>query len=90
MCYVFGPVGSSRPCNTACLDGDPGERRRAVSAAKVVAGNAGRFVGSNCIQLHGGNGMTEEYAIGRYFKRLVAIEKLFGDTDQHLARVASA
>lgn len=54
-----------------------------------VAGNAGRFVGANCIQLHGGNGMSEEYAIGRYFKRLVAIEKLFGDTDQHLARVAS-
>lgn len=73
----------------AHLDAEPTVRRKAVSAAKAVIGNSGRFVGGNAIQLHGGNGMTEEYAIGRYFKKLVTIEKLFGDTDFHLARLAA-
>jgi len=64
-------------------------RQAAVSAAKVVANSAGRLVGALGIQLHGGIGMTDEYAVGHHFKRLVAIEKAFGDTDYHLKRLAS-
>ncbi|HLZ96559.1 MAG TPA: acyl-CoA dehydrogenase family protein [Steroidobacteraceae bacterium] len=64
-------------------------RRAAVSAAKVVASSAGRIVGGQGIQLHGGVGMTDEYVVGHYFKRLLAIEKSFGDTDYHLKRLAS-
>jgi len=65
---------------------DQRERERAVSAAKVQSGQSGRFVGQQAIQLHGGIGMTDEYAAGHYFKRLSSIEHNFGDTDYHLER----
>jgi pimeloyl-CoA dehydrogenase small subunit len=65
---------------------DQRERERAVSAAKVQIGLSGRLVGQQAIQLHGGIGMTDEYAAGHYFKRLAAIEHTFGDTDYHLDR----
>jgi alkylation response protein AidB-like acyl-CoA dehydrogenase len=67
-----------------CIDPDAGERRRALSAAKVAIGQAGRFVGQQAIQLHGGMGMTDELIVSHYFKRLTAIDLTFGDTDFHL------
>ena len=69
---------------------DAAERRRAISAAKVQIGRSGRFVGQQAIQLHGGIGMTMEYKVGHYFKRVTAIDILFGDADHHLARLAEA
>ena len=68
---------------------DPAEREQAVSAAKVQVARSGRFVGQQAIQLHGGIGMTMEYSVGHYFKRMTTIETLFGDADHHLARVAA-
>ena len=62
------------------------ERAKAASAAKVQIGKACKFVGQNAIQLHGGMGMTDEMAIGHYFKRATMIESAFGSTDHHLAR----
>jgi alkylation response protein AidB-like acyl-CoA dehydrogenase len=70
------------------LDTDPDTRARAVSAAKVTVGRAARFVGQNAVQLHGGMGMTEELAIGHYFKRLTALQYEFGSTDHHRTRYA--
>lgn len=70
------------------LDAEPEVRSRAVSAAKATAGRAARFIGQNAVQLHGGMGMTEELAIGHYFKRLTAIEYEFGSTSAHLSRYA--
>jgi pimeloyl-CoA dehydrogenase small subunit len=67
---------------------DPTERQRAIAAAKVQIGRSGRFVGQQAIQLHGGIGMTMEYKAGHYFKRLTAIDALFGDADHHLAKLA--
>jgi alkylation response protein AidB-like acyl-CoA dehydrogenase len=67
-------------------DADDAERAKAVSAAKVQIGRACRFVGQNAIQLHGGMGMTDEMAIGHYFKRATIIEGLFGSVDHHLRR----
>ncbi|MFM6854218.1 MAG: acyl-CoA dehydrogenase family protein, partial [Sphingopyxis sp.] len=72
------------------LDGDPVERARAASAAKVTVANACRFVGQNAVQLHGGMGMTDELAIGRYFKRLTVISGQWGSTDQHRRQFAAA
>ena len=68
------------------LDEDAAARAKAVSAAKVQIGKACKFVGQNAIQLHGGMGMTDEMAIGHYFKRATLIESQFGSTDHHLAR----
>jgi alkylation response protein AidB-like acyl-CoA dehydrogenase len=67
---------------------NPIERRRAISAAKVQIGRSGRHVGQEAIQLHGGIGMTAEYAVGHYFKRVTVIEQLFGDADTHLSYLA--
>jgi pimeloyl-CoA dehydrogenase small subunit len=69
---------------------DADARSRAVAAAKVQTGRSGRFVGQQAVQLHGGVGMTMEYRIGHYFKRLAMIDTLFGDADHHLARLATA
>ena len=71
------------------LDAEPDDRARAVSAAKATVGRAARFVGQNAVQLHGGMGMTEELAIGHYFKRLTAMQYEFGSTDHHLSRYAA-
>ncbi|BBY65864.1 acyl-CoA dehydrogenase family protein [Mycolicibacterium helvum] len=70
------------------LDAEPHARARAVSAAKATIGRAARFLGQNAVQLHGGMGMTEELAIGHYFKRLTALQYEFGSTDEHRARYA--
>jgi pimeloyl-CoA dehydrogenase small subunit len=64
------------------------ERRHAVSAAKVQIGRSGKFVGQQAIQLHGGIGMTMEYKVGHYFKRVTMIDAMFGDADHHLRRLA--
>ena len=71
-------------------DGDARERRRALSAAKVVVGQACRFVGQQAVQLHGGMGVTDEMPVSHFFKRLLAIELSFGDTDHHLERFVAA
>lgn len=65
------------------------ETKRAVSAAKSQIGKACKFVGQQSVQLHGGMGMTDEYSIGHYFKRLSTIELLFGNTDYHLNRFSA-
>jgi pimeloyl-CoA dehydrogenase small subunit len=67
---------------------DATERRRAVSAAKVQIGRSGRHVGQEAIQLHGGIGMTMEYKVGHYFKRMTMIDQIFGDADHHLTALA--
>jgi alkylation response protein AidB-like acyl-CoA dehydrogenase len=64
------------------------ERRKAVSAAKVQIGKAGRFVGQQAIQIHGGMGMTDALNVGHYFKRLTMIDTLYGNVDYHLNRFA--
>ncbi|MEV0295798.1 acyl-CoA dehydrogenase family protein [Nocardia sp. NPDC050710] len=71
------------------LGAAPADRARAVSAAKVTIARSARFIGQNAVQLHGAMGMTEELAIGHYFKRLTAIESEFGSSDYHLARYAA-
>jgi alkylation response protein AidB-like acyl-CoA dehydrogenase len=69
-------------------EADPTERRKAIAAAKVQIGRSGRFVGQQAIQLHGGIGMTMEYKVGHYFKRVTMIDAMFGDADHHLAELA--
>jgi alkylation response protein AidB-like acyl-CoA dehydrogenase len=64
------------------------ERSRAASQAKVQLGNSMRFVGQQCVQLHGGIGVTDEYIVSHYFKTLTQLEMTFGDTLHHLGQVA--
>lgn len=82
-------VRSAAVLATLKLDGDPAERAKAASAAKVTVAEACRFIGQNAVQLHGGMGMTDELAIGHYFKRATLIESEHGSADWHLARHAA-
>ena len=56
----------------------------------MTVGRNGRFIGEQAVQLHGGIGMTMEYRLGAYFKRMTAINLMFGDADHHLRKVAKA
>jgi alkylation response protein AidB-like acyl-CoA dehydrogenase len=59
------------------------DARRSLLALKVMTGRAGRLIGGEAIQLHGGMGMTDELPVGFYVKRLMIINTLFGDADHH-------
>jgi hypothetical protein len=72
-----------------CTDEKIAERRRALSAAKAVIGQACRFIGQQAVQLHGGMGMTDELVVSHWFKRLTTAELMFGDTETHLQRYAA-
>jgi alkylation response protein AidB-like acyl-CoA dehydrogenase len=72
----------------ADIGGD--DQVQTASATKARIGEAAKFVGEQGIQLHGGIGMTDEYAIGHYYKRLQTIDKLFGNVDYHLRRYSDA
>ncbi len=71
---------------TLRLGSDEVERKKAVSAAKVGVGQAARLIGQEAVQIHGGNGVTDEYAIGHFFKRLTIFDAEFGNVDHHLKR----
>ena len=71
---------------TLKLDESAHDRAKAVSAAKVQIGRSAKFVGQAAIQIHGGMGMTDELAVGHYFKRATMIEGQFGSVDHHLRR----
>jgi alkylation response protein AidB-like acyl-CoA dehydrogenase len=76
----------------ACIkadDPDPAERRAATSGAKAQLAVSGRYVAAQAIQLHGGIGITDEHDIGLYFKRMQALNTLFGDEDFHNAQFAA-
>lgn len=67
---------------------DAEEARRAVSAIKYEVGTAGRKIGEEAVQLHGGMGVTWELDVAHYFKRLTVINTLFGNADYHVERYA--
>lgn len=64
-------------------------RRRAIAQAKLQLGQSMRFVGQQCIQLHGGIGVTDEYIASHYFKRLTVMEMSYGDTLHQVGEVAA-
>lgn len=72
----------------ARLEADRATREPLVSAAKNLAGRVGKLVAEESIQLHGGIGMTWDYSLPHFAKRLVMIDHLFGDADHHLMRFA--
>lgn len=66
--------------------GEATGRSAAISAARIVVGEASLFVARSGIQVHGGYGLTDEYAISHHYRRLMTLEKLLGDTTDHLQR----
>ena len=74
---------------TLKLGAPAGERRQALARAKVQLGQSMRFVGQQAVQLHGGIGVTDEYIVSHYFKKLTQLEMTFGDTLHHLGEVSA-
>ena len=74
---------------TVALDNpDAAARARDMALAKVGVGQAARYVAQSAVQMHGGIGMTEEYAVGHYFRRCMVIERLWGDPAYYLQKLA--
>ena len=71
------------------LNGPSQERRAAMARAKYQLGASMRFVGQQAVQLHGGIGVTDEYIVSHYFKKLTQLEMTFGDTLHQLGEVSS-
>jgi alkylation response protein AidB-like acyl-CoA dehydrogenase len=65
-------------------------RTRSVSAARTLASQWGRRLALEAIQLHGAMGMTEECAVARYAKRLLANGALLGDAGGAARRFAES
>ena len=66
------------------------ESRHAIHALKYQIGIAGKKVGEEAVQIHGGMGVTWELDVAHYFKRLTAINLMFGNADWHLDRLAAS
>ena len=71
------------------LNAPAAERRAAMARAKYQLGVSMRFVGQQAVQLHGGIGVTDEYIVSHYFKKLTQMEMSFGDTLHHLGEVSN-
>jgi alkylation response protein AidB-like acyl-CoA dehydrogenase len=59
---------------------------KAISALKYQVGTAGINTAREAVQMHGGMGVSWELDIAHYFKRLTAIDLMFGNADFHLDR----
>ncbi len=64
---------------------DP-QAKKAISAMKYQVGTAGIKVAQEAVQIHGGMGVTWDLDIAHYFKRITAIDLMFGNADHHLDR----
>ena len=70
-------------------DDDAATKARAVSSAKSRVGKSIRLVGQEAVQIHGGIGVTDELDVGHLFKRVTALDLMFGNAEYHLQRFAS-
>jgi alkylation response protein AidB-like acyl-CoA dehydrogenase len=71
------------------LNAPADERRAAMARAKYQLGQSMRYVGQQAVQLHGGNGVTDEYLVSHCFKKLTQLEMTFGDSLYQLGQVSS-
>lgn len=89
MYLALEPARALARASASWVDAPPPERERGVSAVLVAVARACRVVGQGAVQIHGGMGMTEELAVGHFFRRATQIEQRCGSTGHHLRRVAA-
>ena len=70
------------------VDGDDAAVADAAARAGLQVSRAGRHIGQEAIQLHGGIGMTAEYSVGHYTSRLTAIDHTLGDGRQQIRNLS--
>ena len=74
---------------TLQLDSKDAEASKTISALKVQVGKAGKYIGQQAVQLHGGMGVSNEMSIGHYLKRFTVIDSMFGNTQHHINKYSS-
>ncbi|WP_066266606.1 acyl-CoA dehydrogenase family protein [Hydrogenophaga palleronii] len=77
-------------CASLQLQADAPARRVALSQAKYQLSQSMKRVGQQAVQLHGAIGLTDEYELSDYYKRLNQLEYTFGDGAHHLAILSEA
>lgn len=88
MCRSMA-IAAAVAADRASETGEPREPDAALDLmrAKLMIGQHARAVCHGAIQLHGGIGMTEEYAVGHYLRRVTLLDQLFGDADTQATRL---
>lgn len=61
---------------------------REIRQSKLIVGRYARQVCESAIQCHGGIGMTEEFAVGHYLRRVHVADHLLGDSKEQAFRLA--
>jgi alkylation response protein AidB-like acyl-CoA dehydrogenase len=88
---MFTELEMTRSCVAAALDAaDAGKTDLAelASLAKAKAGELVHMVSNDCVQMHGGIGMTDAAEPGFYMKRARVQEALYGSASWHRDRYA--
>lgn len=89
---LYAELQLARSCVMAAFEvldrgaAPPRERRRLVSLAKWQAGRLAQRVSNEAIQMHGGIGVTDEYDLGLFLKRMRMAQNQLGNTDYHCQR----
>ncbi|MFD2090923.1 acyl-CoA dehydrogenase family protein [Blastococcus deserti] len=86
--YVSLELARSTALWASMVQGGTGDVVAAADRARLQTSRAGRHIGKEAIQLHGGIGVTAEYKVGHYTSRLTAIDHLLGDGDFAADRLA--
>ncbi len=84
-------LGRSMAMAAAAAANEPDETdaQADLMRAKMLIGRHARTMCQSAIQMHGGIGMTEEYAVGHYLRRVTVLDQLFGDSVAQVARLAA-
>jgi len=70
------------------MDADVETAAAAVAVAKAKAGTTGTLAVQEAVQMHGGMGMTDQFDIGFFMKRMRVCQELFGDSNFHADQLA--
>jgi alkylation response protein AidB-like acyl-CoA dehydrogenase len=87
--YVSLELARSTALWASMVQDADGDVVSAADRARLQTSRAGRHIGKEAIQLHGGIGVTAEYSVGHYTSRLTAIDHLLGDGDWAAGRLAA-
>jgi alkylation response protein AidB-like acyl-CoA dehydrogenase len=69
-----------------CVVAHGGERAAAVAAAKSYISTAAIKLGEECIQFHGGMGVSDDVIVGHAHKRILVLSQMFGDAGGEMLR----
>jgi len=71
---------------------DAGDAKASLycAMAKAKLGSVAKLASQEGVQMHGGVGMTDEYDIGLFMKRIRVLQELMGDAHYHMNEFAEA